>query len=65
MPRRIPDFPDAFAHWNYISSFGSVISIISSLFFFYFVAQALSHSKQEDKFSSLITLIDKAVVIKK
>ena len=44
MPRRIPDFPDAYSGWNYISSFGSVISVVSSLFFFYIVARALNGS---------------------
>lgn len=29
MPRRIPQYPDAFIGWNYISSIGSAISIIS------------------------------------
>lgn len=29
MPRRIPQYPDAFVGWNYISSIGSAISIIS------------------------------------
>lgn len=29
MPRRIPQYPDAFLGWNYISSIGSMISIIS------------------------------------
>jgi len=37
MPRRISDYPDAFAGWNYISSLGSMISVISALFFFYLV----------------------------
>ena len=37
MPRRIPDFPDAYSSWNAIASFGSYISAISSLFFFYVV----------------------------
>jgi len=34
MPRRIPDYPDAYAGWNAIASFGSYLSAISSLFFF-------------------------------
>jgi len=37
MPRRIPDYPDAFADWNFIASFGSNLSIISALLFFYIV----------------------------
>lgn len=31
MPRRIPQYPDAFIGWNYISSFGSILSLISVL----------------------------------
>jgi heme/copper-type cytochrome/quinol oxidase subunit 1 len=34
MPRRIPDYPDAFAGWNAVASFGSNISIISFIYFF-------------------------------
>lgn len=37
MPRRIPDFPDAYTEWNAISSFGSIVSLIASLIFFYTV----------------------------
>jgi heme/copper-type cytochrome/quinol oxidase subunit 1 len=37
MPRRIPDYPDAYAGWNLIASYGSYLSAISSLFFFFVV----------------------------
>jgi cytochrome c oxidase subunit 1 len=33
MPRRIPDYPDAFAGWNMISSIGSYIAFASSVMF--------------------------------
>ncbi|HVX99957.1 MAG TPA: cytochrome c oxidase subunit I [Pseudorhodoplanes sp.] len=34
MPRRIADYPDAFAHWNFVSSIGSYISAAGLLVFF-------------------------------
>jgi cytochrome c oxidase subunit 1 len=37
MPRRIPDFPDAYSGWNAVASFGSYISFFSALLFFYIV----------------------------
>jgi cytochrome c oxidase subunit I len=37
MPRRIPDYPDAFAPWNYISSIGAFFTGFASLVFFYMV----------------------------
>ena len=33
MPRRYPDYPDAFAGWNYVSSIGAFISGASTLIF--------------------------------
>jgi cytochrome c oxidase subunit 1 len=35
MPRRVPDYPDAFAGWNMISSIGSTVSIFAAFFFVY------------------------------
>ena len=37
MPRRISDYPDAFAGWNYVSSFGSIISVVATGLFLYIV----------------------------
>jgi hypothetical protein len=33
MPRRIPDYPDAFALWNSVASYGAWISFLSALYF--------------------------------
>jgi cytochrome c oxidase subunit 1 len=41
MPRRIPDYPDAYAGWNAVASYGSYISLLSVFLFFYIVAEAL------------------------
>src|SRR5712672_3395754 len=40
MPRRIADYPDAFAGWNLVSSFGSYLSALGVLVFIYGVALA-------------------------
>ena len=42
MPRRIPDYPDAFAGWNAIASYGSYLSVLSAVFFFYIVYKTLT-----------------------
>jgi len=45
MPRRISDYPDAFAGWNLISSFGSIISVIATALFLYIVYEQLVYGK--------------------
>jgi cytochrome c oxidase subunit 1 len=37
MPRRISDYPDAFAGWNFVSSLGSIISVVATFLFLYIV----------------------------
>ena len=41
MPRRVPDYPTAYADWNLIASYGSYLSAISSFFFFFIVYHTL------------------------
>jgi len=48
MPRRIPDFPDCYAGWNFIASIGSLISVIG-LFFFFFTIYASFFSEATKK----------------
>jgi len=48
MPRRIPDYPDAFAGWNKIASLGSYVSAISTLLFFYIVYVTLTAGERVD-----------------
>jgi heme/copper-type cytochrome/quinol oxidase subunit 1 len=47
MPRRIPDYPDAYAGWNTVASYGSYISAISAVFFFYVIYVALTEGERE------------------
>jgi len=49
MPRRIPDYPDAYAGWNQIASYGSYLSAISSIFFFYVVYHTLVYGTPVNK----------------
>ena len=45
MPRRISDYPDAFAGWNLISSFGSIISVVATWLFLNIVYMQLVEGK--------------------
>ena len=46
MPRRIPDYPDAFAGWNYVSSIGAYISVFAAFFFVFVILEAFIKSRK-------------------
>jgi cytochrome c oxidase subunit 1 len=54
MPRRISDYPDAFAGWNLISSFGSIISVIATWLFLYIVYNQLVEGKDTARYPWII-----------
>ena len=41
MPRRVPDYPDAFEPWNFVSSIGAYISFAAALLFVYIAFRTL------------------------
>jgi len=55
MPRRIPDFPDSYAEWNAIASYGSYVGALSTILFFYIVYHTLTQGDKssicKDRFS--------------
>jgi len=42
MPRRISDYPDNFWFWNAVASFGSIVSVMAAILFFYTVYKTLT-----------------------
>jgi heme/copper-type cytochrome/quinol oxidase subunit 1 len=59
MPRRIPDYPDAYAAWNLLASFGSNISAFWLILFFFNVYYSCTISSDKDVFESLKGDIEK------
>jgi len=45
MPRRIPDYADAYAEWNAISSFGSIVSVVATVLFGYIIYDLFINGK--------------------
>ncbi len=46
MPRRIPDYPDAFAGWNLVASLGAFVSAIGVLVFFYLLYKTFTSGER-------------------
>jgi cytochrome c oxidase subunit 1 len=46
MPRRIPDYPDAFTGWNVVSSFGSLVSVVSTVLFAYIIYDIFTNGEK-------------------
>ena len=46
MPRRIPDYPDAYSVWNAVSSFGSLVSVVATVLFGYIVFDMYTNGKE-------------------
>ena len=42
MPRRIPDYPDAFAGWNMVSSIGAAITLLGALLFLWILFRTVT-----------------------
>lgn len=50
MPRRISDYPDAFAGWNLISSIGSIVSVVATWLFLYILYIQLVEGKDTSRY---------------
>jgi cytochrome c oxidase subunit 1 len=46
MPRRYADYPDAYAYWNQVSSYGSYITALGTIFFFIGLAVAFARKEK-------------------
>jgi len=42
MPRRIPDYPDAYAGFNLVASLGSLVTFVGIILFFFIIKQSFS-----------------------
>jgi cytochrome c oxidase subunit 1 len=49
MPRRVPDYPDAYAGWNMVSSIGSYISVVAVVVFLYLLYRVFTTKERVGK----------------
>jgi cytochrome c oxidase subunit 1 len=46
MPRRVPDYPDAYVGWNVVASYGSLLSLVGTFVFFYMIYNTLTQGER-------------------
>ncbi len=46
MPRRVPDYADAFAHWNQVATVGYIVMAVGMLFFFVNIIWSLAAGRR-------------------
>ncbi|MDE0408982.1 MAG: cbb3-type cytochrome c oxidase subunit I, partial [Alphaproteobacteria bacterium] len=46
MPRRYPDYPDAFAGWNMVSSYGAYLSFAGAILFVFLLLYTLTNGRR-------------------
>ena len=57
MPRRIPDYPDAYSGWNYIASMGAMISFVGVFLFAYILYDLyISFQARHTSENSILTI---------
>ncbi|XXM93357.1 MAG: cbb3-type cytochrome c oxidase subunit I [Candidatus Hodgkinia cicadicola] len=49
MPRRCIDYPESFAGWNKVSSYGAYLSVISVIMFFYVILDSFVNHRQSPR----------------
>jgi|JI91814BRNA_FD_contig_81_969781_length_1515_multi_3_in_0_out_0_4 heme/copper-type cytochrome/quinol oxidase subunit 1 len=49
LPRRIPDYPDAYEIYDIVATFGSLVSVYSMGIFFFMLVASLSLPVLEEK----------------
>jgi cytochrome c oxidase subunit 1 len=60
MPRRIPDYPDSYLLWNWMESWGSILSALGLLVFLFIFARILSYTFR----AALLTLDEEIAILK-
>jgi heme/copper-type cytochrome/quinol oxidase subunit 1 len=53
MPRRIPDYPDGYADWNSIMTYGSILTVFSVLIFLHLISHLFKLFKANRNWISL------------
>ena len=48
MPRRIVDYPDAYAGWNEVSTWGAYLSFFGAIFFLFIIAEAFMRKRKAE-----------------